>query len=360
MRLDSNNSLVGDKNPVEKISNNGFTSVDETPYIGGKHFSPNNLASEYIIFEKDGCLNIIGNFTREWLYNNLDKLDSDLVNAHNYKTINLWNQIDYGTNSLDKLGVNVTVTREGMNIEGYTGKIEHHNQDLDDELDNINNVDETLTDEDNNSKKDMSGLDIIPDMSDSIGITDKGVEPIKGRKIERKKAKPSLIEKFKNLKTWQKVAIVAGVIAVTGVAVFVVGPQIINGINHLLNPETVETMSAAVNNTASSAGEAANALDYSSIGEGHTVFTNAYDAASNANGVVSNEWFSNNPLDVFNTATNSYMGLTPEQLNDPTFMAELANDPNNAVLFGNSMSDPSGFMGLDDVVQEITKSGMVK
>ena len=92
-------------------------------------------------------------------------------------------------------------------------------------------------------------------------------------------------------------------------------------------------------------------LDYSSIGEGHTVFSNAYDAVSNVNGLTSNEWFNSNPIDVFNTATNSYMGLTPEQLNDPTFMAELAKDPNNSLLLGNSISDPSGFVGLDEVVK---------
>ena len=39
----------------------------------------------------------------------------------------------------------------------------------------------------------------------------------------------------------------------------------------------------------------------------------------------------------------------------PSFMAQLAKDPNNAVLFGNSMADPSGFVGLDDVVNTVTK-----
>ena len=67
-----------------------------------------------------------------------------------------------------------------------------------------------------------------------------------------------------------------------------------------------------------------------------------------------------NPVDVFNTATHSYMGLTPEQLANPEFMAELAKDPNNALLFGNSISDPSGFVPLDDVIKEVTNGGMMK
>ena len=139
------------------------------------------------------------------------------------------------------------------------------------------------------------------------------------------------------------------------------GPQIINGVNHLFNPENVNEVNQTAQTISSSsitdiASQTMQSIDYSSMGgAGHTVFTNAADAASNANSVVSNEWFSNNPIDVFNTATNSYMGLTPEQLNDPNFMAELAKDPNNAMLFGNSISDASGFVGLDDVVNQATK-----
>ena len=81
---------------------------------------------------------------------------------------------------------------------------------------------------------------------------------------------------------------------------------------------------------------------------------------NNVNGVISNEWFNNNPIDVFNTATNSYMGLTQEQLNDSSFMAELAKDSNNVLLLGDSMKSPSGFVKLSDVVSEVSKSGLIK
>ena len=124
--------------------------------------------------------------------------------------------------------------------------------------------------------------------------------------IKRKEAKPSLIEKFKNLKTYQKVLIVAGAIAIVGAGVFVVGPQILNGINHLLNPDNTNTINHVVSTVNDTMANTQNAgIDYSSIGQGQTVFTNAYDAANNVNGTISNEWFSNNPLDVFNTATHS-------------------------------------------------------
>ena len=52
------------------------------------------------------------------------------------------------------------------------------------------------------------------------------------------------------------------------------------------------------------------------------------------------------------------MHLTQEQLSNPEFLNTLANDPNNAILFGNSMQDPSGFMSLSDALSEIAKGGM--
>ena len=136
-------------------------------------------------------------------------------------------------------------------------------------------------------------------------------------------------------------------------------------INNLINPDNVNTASQTMNMASGTleptslidqAQQGVSSLDYSAIGgEGHQVFTNAHDAVSGANGLVSNQWFSDNPVDVFNTATNSYMGLSPEQLNDPNLMAELAKNPDNAMLFGNSVSDPSGFIPLDEVASTIHK-----
>ena len=361
--------------------------VDEaslTTYIGGKHFRPNDLNSEYAVFKKDGCLHIVGNFTGDWVKNNYSQLVGDLEDYKDIKNIKIWNRLDKGTTPLDGFDVKVNLNNDGnIEIIGNVDNLEYHNQFLDNDLaprkegkhfkdvdsnDTLNADDEYEKDDSGldiippveNDDKDMSGLDVIPeDLSNEA----EAIKPFKGREINRKEGKPSLIkrgiEKFKGLKKWQKVAIVAGAIAVVGVGVFVVGPHIIDGINNLMNPENVNTASqvahatSAVNDTAT---QAAQSIDYSSMGgAGHTVFSNAADAANNVNGVVSNQWFSNNPVDVFNTATNSYMGLTPEQLNDPNLLAELAKDPNNAMLFGNSISDPSGFIGLDDVVNTVTK-----
>ena len=365
--------------------------VDESSkytYIGGKHFLPNNLNSEYAIFKKDGYLHVVGNFTSDWLRDNYNQVVGDFINDKDITSIKLWNRLEKGDTPLDGFDVKVKVNNDGsIKVIGNVDNLEYHNQILDNDLGerkegkHFKDVDTEVMSEDAQNKKDDSGLDIIPkvvdeekdmsgldiipnspDLADLSNGAEK-VEPIKGRKITRKEAKPSLIkrgiEKFKGLKKWQKIAIVAGVIAVVGVGLYVVGPQVANLINNLMNPENVNVANQVTQVTSSvqdTATQAAQSIDYSSIGgAGHTVFSNAADAANNVNGVISNQWFSNNPIDVFNTATNSYMGLTPDQLSDPNLLAELAKDPNNAMLFGNSMSDPSGFIGLDDVVNTVTK-----
>ena len=340
-------------------------------HIGnGIRFTPNNLDSEYVVFKKDGYLHLIGNFTGDFVRDNAEMFFGDLVNDKNIKGIRVWNKLNEGKTPLDGFNIDVEVKDGSINVLGDVDNLSYYNKLDENEMitrkdgKHFKNDETEKNDELNN--KDMSGLDIIPE--DSIDNLSNGVvamEPVKGKKVNRKEAKPPLlkraVEKFKGLKKWQKVAIIAGVIAIAGAGVFALGPQIINGVNHLFNPENVNEVNQAAQTISSSsitdiASQTMQSIDYSSMGgAGHTVFTNAADAASNANSVVSNEWFSNNPIDVFNTATNSYMGLTPEQLNDPNFMAELAKDPNNAMLFGNSISDASGFVGLDDVVNQATK-----
>lgn len=365
--------------------------VDESSkytYIGGKHFLPNNLNSEYAVFKKDGYLHVVGNFTSDWLRDNYNQVVGDFINDKDITSIKLWNRLEKGDTPLDGFDVKVRVNNDGsIKVIGNVDNLEYHNQILDNDLGerkegkHFKDVDTEVMSEDAQNKKDdsgldiipkvvdeekdMSGLDIIPNSPDFANLSSgaEKVEPIKGRKITRKEAKPSLIkrgiEKFKGLKKWQKIAIVAGVIAVVGVGLYVVGPQVANLINNLMNSENVNVANQVTQVTSSvqdTATQAAQSIDYSNIGgAGHTVFSNAADAANNVNGVISNQWFSNNPIDVFNTATNSYMGLTPDQLSDPNLLAELAKDPNNAMLFGNSMSDPSGFIGLDDVVNTVTK-----
>ena len=381
--LKKNRSKVEEKS--KKIDEQNLSKIT---YIGGKHFRPNDLNSEYVVFKKDGYLHVVGNFTSDWLRDNYNQIVGDMGNDKNITSIKLWNRLEKGDTPLDGFDVKVRVNNDGsIKIIGNVDDLKCYNQILGNDLgerkeeNHFKKVDNKTISGDvqdrkaasgldmipkvEDGEKDMSGLDIIPDNPDLADLSNgaEKIEPVRGRKITRKKAKPSLIkrgiEKFKGLKKWQKVAIIAGVIAVVGVGVFVVGPQVANLINNLMNPENVNVANQVTQVTSSvqdTATQAAQSIDYSSIGgAGHTVFSNAADAANNVNGAISNQWFSNNPIDVFNTATNSYMGLTPDQLSDPNLLAELAKDPNNAMLFGNSMSDPSGFIGLDDVVNTVTK-----
>ena len=391
---------------VDKTSNlvkEEDISEEFMPYMGG-YFKPNDLDMEYAVFKKDGALHVVGNFTSEWLRKNFDKLDCQLLKNSNIKEINLWNHIDYRVTPLDGMNINVELSKDGqLKIIGDVDAVEYHNNSISDEkkkgahfpknkdLSDKNEDDEKVSED---FEKDDSGLDIIPDMPDLEKGEDlsHGAESIKSstrKKVKRRRFLSGLFEKFKNLKTWQKALVVAGAIAVVGIGIFAVGTAITGGLNNVVenaglvnsmsnqvsntvgdmvnmaeNAELVNNMSNQVSNTVgdmvNTTANSASALDFSSIGEGHTVFTNAYDAANNANGVISNQWFNNNPVDVFNTATHSYMGLTPKQLANPEFMAELAKDPNNALLFGNGISDPSGFVPLDDVIKEVTTSGMMK
>lgn len=370
--LDGNNiksNYNGGGKHFKEDTNNLDSVSSYNPYVGGKHFKADQLDSPYVIFVKDGYLYVVGNFTSDFLNKNFALLETKLLNE-NIKKVRLINDLNFGVNNISGIDNKIKVTRDGdVEILGDVDMIEYHNS-LDEKKENLEIIKRSL----DNEVKDNSGLDVLPNPEDYMDYSkdmsgldkmgdipelndlEKEVEPVeKGRKIQRKK-NFSLIEKWKGLKKWQKAAVIAGVIAVVGVGVSIAfGPQIMDGINHLLNADNTNTVNNVVSTVHDTMANTSSSLDYSSIGEGQTVFTNAYDAANNMNGVVSNEWFSNNPLDVFNTATNSYMGLTPEQLNDPSFMAELAKDPNNALLFGNSIAEPSGFIGLDDVVNTVTK-----
>ena len=370
-------SDIGDK--TSNLVKEEDISEEFMPYMGG-YFKPNDLDMEYAVFKKDGALHVVGNFTSEWLRKNFDKLDSQLLKGSHIKEINLWNCIGYGVTPLDGMDINVELSKDGqLKIIGDVDAVEYHNNSISDEkkkgahfpknkdLSDKNEDDEKVSED---FEKDDSGLDIIPDMPDLEKGEDlsPGAESIKSstrKKVKRRRFLSGLFEKFKDLKTWQKALVVAGGIAVVGIGIFAIGTAITGGLNNMAeNAGLVNSMSNQVSNTVgdmvNTTANSASALDFSSIGEGHTVFTNAYDAANNANGVISNQWFNNNPVDVFNTATHSYMGLTPEQLANPEFMAELAKDPNNALLFGNGISDPSGFVPLDDVIKEVTNGGMMK
>lgn len=89
---------------------------------------------------------------------------------------------------------------------------------------------------------------------------------------------------------------------------------------------------------------------------GLDVYSDAYSATSRTNGQDANEWFQyGSPIAVYNTASHSYQDLTPEMLDSLDALKALANDPNNAVLFGESMQNASGFMNAQDLVANMQK-----
>lgn len=96
-------------------------------------------------------------------------------------------------------------------------------------------------------------------------------------------------------------------------------------------------------------------IDYSSyLAGGGFVYTNAYDAVEGTNGLAASTYFAANPVDVYNTETGEYLHLTQDQLNDIGYLTELAENPNYALLLGNSVEDASGFIPLNGLINNIT------
>ena len=89
------------------------------------------------------------------------------------------------------------------------------------------------------------------------------------------------------------------------------------------------------------------------IQSGDPVYTNAADAISETNKKEANQWFNDDPLDVYNTATQQFMHLSPQQLNDMDYLTSLAQDPNNVMLFGKDFNNPSGYVALNDIINGI-------
>lgn len=320
----------------EKYEEAYNTLKKQTPQKKVNH--SNELNKEYIIFKQNGYINIVGDFDTDFVLDNISKLDSPILNEidpNEIKGINLYNNLVYGKkNALNGLNITVDAETDGSLTINENIKLEHHNK---------------------KDNKDYRGLDIIPESEVKMDLENKAPNvPKDAKKIKkRKKAKLPLINKFKKLKKWQKAMVIAGIIALIGTGAFLLAPHMIDTLNNVFGQRTTAVDNVnVISGTQSVLNQTPN-LDYNHIEAGHQVFNNAYDAVSNSNQLVANHWFNNNPVDVFNTATNQYMGLTKAQLTDPNFMAELAKDPNNAVLLGESIQEPSGFVNLNDVISSI-------
>ena len=329
-------------------------NVDEIEFHNQKNNLNNNFNIIFKLIEKEEYLKVYylmdsygaGNIWKKIEYG----LDNNIIDIEKY-----YNLIDFIADRIDIKDNKIFKNPEYQKlIKKYPPK------EIDKE---INKVDPVKL---KKPKKEINVVEPIklkkPEKEENIGVIDEDnivhdKIPSSAKKItKRKKAKKSLLQKFKDLKTWQKAAIVAGAVVVVG-GIVVLAPMAIDSLNHLLsgNVQMPVDSSAAIQ---SAPAEIPSSVDFSAIGDGHQVFTNAYDAVSGSNSLVANEFFQGNPVDVFNTATNEFMHLTREQLNNVEFLKELAKDSNNAILLGNSIQDPSGYVSLADVFGEVVKGGV--
>ena len=184
--------------------------------------------------------------------------------------------------------------------------------------------------------------------------------PVTAKKGKRKEAPKGLISKFKDKwkdpKFKKKFIIGVAVVAVVGVAAAVVISQLVT--NQSVDSLTISSLSNTVSNMFSGTGEEngvapiANSIDYGSVAEGSTIYSDAYSAVANVDPAMASEWVGNTPMDVFDTVSGQYMNLTPEQLNDAEFMQNLMADGKHSLLVGRD-GVASGFINLDGFEQLI-------
>ncbi len=330
-----------------------YTNKNEDIYIGYTHknyddaykqlknqaFKETNdtLSKEYIIYKDKNYLYIIGNFQTDFIVDNLYSLNSNIIKNIDFKEIKgikLYNNLSQGKNYLNGLDINVTLDKDGSLTLDKNLNVEHNKPKLEIVLKKNESLDKTNK-EHNEPKLDIISNDNLKDPKQILNSSKK----IK----KRKKAPSSLINKI------GKIAIMASLVSLLGITTNTVISNLNNSSKTEMTNQTEVTSQSEIVETNE------NKLNYDNIKEGHQVFTNAYDAVNNTNSLQANEWFENNPVDVFDTTENSYMNLSHEQLNDSEFMAELAQNPDNAILLGNSIDDSSGFVKLDDVVTKVKK-----
>lgn len=184
--------------------------------------------------------------------------------------------------------------------------------------------------------------------------------PVTAKKGKRKEAPKGLISKFKDKwkdpKFKKKFIIGVAVVAVVGVAAAVVISQLVT--NQSVDSLTISSLSNTVSNMFSGTGAEnsvapiANSIDYGSVAEGSTIYSDAYSAVANVDPAMASEWVGNTPMDVFDTVSGQYMNLTPEQLNDAEFMQNLMADGKHSLLVGRD-GVASGFINLDGFEQLI-------
>lgn len=291
----------------------------------------------YAIYEYNGASYVFGNDLDS------DKIRKGIPGLESSDNVMLVNSLKPGMNRL-KLDNNHAVL---INLDG-DGKIK-------------------LTDADNKDlvasyfENDKNA--VIPNL-DNISIKDNN-KPTPQKVNDEHKASKDLLSKLK--KNWKKIVlgvVTLAVVATTGLGISYVVRSFNGPEQEVTQSREIESQEHRISDSVKSQVEETNNndnIDYQSVvndvaNSGLNVYSDAYSATSRTNGQTANQWFQyDSPIGVYNTATHSYQNLTADQLASLDTLEALAQDPNNAVLFGESMQNASGFMNAQDLIQSIQK-----
>lgn len=296
-----------------------------------------NELGNYAIYEYNGASYVFGNDLDS------DKIRKGIPGLESSDNVMLVNSLKPGMNRL-KLDNNHAVL---INLDG-DGKIK-------------------LTDADNKDlvasyfENDKNA--VIPNL-DNISIKDNN-KPTPQKVNDEHKASKDLLSKLK--KNWKKIVLgvaTLAVVATTGLGISYVVRSFNSPEQEVTQSREIESQEHRISDSVKSQVEETNNndnIDYQSVvndvaNSGLNVYSDAYSATSRTNGQTANQWFQyDSPIGVYNTATHSYQNLTADQLASLDALEALAQDPNNAVLFGESMQNASGFMNAQDLIQSIQK-----
>lgn len=223
--------------------------------------------------------------------------------------------------------------------------------------------------------KDFDNLIKKHSESKKVDSKDSVAHIIPTKPVKRKKAKNSLIEKYKELSRGKKIAVVAAVvIAAVGIGLFATHmiPMIMDKINsgdtlNSVSSENVKMVTQAskgiLNNVVDKAQDSFQLVKdsiphFNSVNAGDTVFRSASDSISGINGVSASGDFRDTVVAVFDSSAQKVIKLTPDNIDS---VRNLLDDPNVPKAFGDSFTPGnvsgwktgSGYKTIFDVVKSV-------
>ena len=291
----------------------------------------------YAVYEYNGVKYVFGNDL------NSDKVRKGIPGLEGANNIMLVNSLKPGMNRL-KLDNDHAVL---INLDG-DGKIK---------LIDSDNKDLTASYFENDKQASTLSLDNSP-VKNNNKSTPQKVD-------DAHEASKNLLSKLK--KNWRKIVLgvaTLAVVATTGLGISNIVRSFNGPEQEVTQSREIKSQQHKISDSVKSQVEETNNndnIDYQSVvndvaNSGLNVYSDAYSATSRTNGQTANQWFQyDSPVGVYNTATHSYQNLTADQLASLDALEALAQDPNNAVLFGESMQNASGFMNAQDLIQSIQK-----